>query len=335
MSLAKHVLLMVAVLVGLSGLFARAADEPAKTSAAGKTEAKGPSADEIAKLVEQLDAERFSERQAASEKLAEIGKPAIAPLAKAAVGDSLEVTTRAIALLGKFLDSSDQATKDAAKTALEGLAKSDKSAVARRAQEYVKQPAKEQPAGQGGIVVGQFQIQAGGIIGGNKRRTMKNVNGVKEIEAEEDGKKVKIIDDPQKGIKVEHTYKKDGKEVTDKYEAKDAKELEKKSPEGYKLYKQYSEEQAGGIGGNIQIQVQQGGIQLIPGQPAPVPNIQPAARGNRVEIAKRLMQNLGKQIELLTKDLKEAPKESKESLKKQIDELKKQLDDLNKKLDEK
>jgi hypothetical protein len=285
--------------------------------------------------VEQLDAERFSERQAASEKLAEIGKPAIAPLAKAAVGDSLEVTTRAIALLGKFLDSSDQATKDAAKTALEGLAKSDKPAAARRAQEYVKQPAKEQPAAQAGIAMGQIQIQVGGIIGGKKSRSMKNINGVKEIEAEEDGKKVKIVDDPKNGIKVEHTYKKDGKEVTDKYEAKDAKELEKKHPEGYKLYKQYSEEQAGGFGGNIQIQVQPGGIQVVPGQAVPVPGIQPLPRGKPVDVAKRLMQNLGKQIELLTKDLKEAPKESKEALKKQIDELQKQLADLEKKLDEK
>ena len=53
-------------------------------------------------------------------------------------------------------------------------------------------------------------------------RTMsvKNVNGVKEINASEDGKTVKIQDDPAQGIKIEVTEKQNGKEVTKKYEAR-------------------------------------------------------------------------------------------------------------------
>ena len=100
---------------------------------------------------------------------------------------------------------------------------------------------------------------------------MKVVNGVKEIEVEEGGKKVKITDDPQQGIKIEVTSKENGKEVTKKYEAKDAKELEKKQPEGYKLYKEHAVDQnVGGGGGILQFQFNAGGIQLAPAVPAPM-----------------------------------------------------------------
>jgi hypothetical protein len=345
MVLSKRMVLMVAMVVGLPGLLARAKDESPKTPAteakaadAKAADAQKASPEEIAKLVEQLDAERFNDRQAASQKLAGVGKAAVAALAKAAVGESLEVTTRAIGILGKYLESTDQETRDAAKTALEGIAKSDKPAAARRAQELIKpQTQEQQPGGQGRVVQGVVQIQVGGA--GASRRSMKNVNGVKEIEAEENGKKVKITDDPKNGIKIEATSKKDGKDVTEKYEAKDAKELEKKHPEGYKLYKEYAENQ-GGMGA-IQLQIQGGGIQIIPGQgaiPLPqLPGVLPAPRAGAhgVEAATRLMQTLGKQIEVLTKDLKEAPKEAKEDLKKQIGELKKQLSDLEKQIEEK
>src|SRR2546426_468022 len=80
----------------------------------------------------------------------------------------------------------------------------------------------------------QIQVQAGGVAGpgGFKRMHMKNVNGVKEIEVDDNGKKVKIVDDPNNGIKVEVTEKnKEGKEETKKYEAKNADELKKNHPE--------------------------------------------------------------------------------------------------------
>jgi hypothetical protein len=353
MLLWKRVMWCVALAAGLSAASAWAKDEPAKTPAsetkavdAKPGEAPKAAGEDIAKLVQQLDADRFNDRQAASEKLAAIGKPAVAALAKAAVGDSLEATTRAIGLLGKMLESSDKDTKDAARAALETIAKSDKPAAARRAQELVKPAAPEpQPGMPGNIGQGMIQIQVGNM--GVGRRSMKNINGVKEIDVDEDGKKVKITDDPQNGIKIEATTKKEGKDVTEKYEAKDAKELEKKHPEGYKLYKEYAENQ-GGMGG---IQIQGGNIQLIPGQLPQMPGIQlpqmpgielpqmpgmqPIAGAQRVEMATQLMQHLGRQLESVTKDLKDAPQESKDALKKQIDELKKQLAEVEKQLQEK
>ncbi len=347
MSLSNRLAWSVAVVVGLSCWTARGADEPAKTATAGKAAegGKAPSTEQIAKLVEQLDADRYADRQAASEKLATIGKPAIAALSKAAVGESAEVTIRAIGLLGKFLESSDQETNRAAKAALETIAKSDRQAAARRAQELIKPPATETPApGGNGIAMGQiqFQVHAIGVGAGGSRKSMKVVNGVKEIEVEEGGKKVKITDDPQQGIKIEVTSKENGKEVTKKYEAKDAKELEKKQPEGYKLYKEHAVDQnVGGGGGILQFQFNAGGIQLAPAVPAPMAPIQP---GNRevplrglkaVESAAARMETLSRLIETLTKDarLKDASKESKEALKKQIGELQRRLSDLEKQLD--
>ena len=75
--------------------------------------------------------------------------------------------------------------------------------------------------------------------------SVKNINGVKEISASEDGKTVKIKDDPAQGIKIELTEKQNGKEVTKKYDAKNVEELKKKQPAGYELYKKYGDEQPG------------------------------------------------------------------------------------------
>ena len=291
---------------------------------------KTPSAEELAKLVAQLDAPRFADRQAATEKLAAIGKPAIGALAKAAVGDSPEVTGRSIGLLAKLLESSEQPTKDAARTALETIAKSDRPAAASRAQELLKPQPEQMPGGMRGFNFGQIRIGVGGgggPGGGSGHRSMKIVNGVKEIEAEENGKKVKIVDDPQQGISIEATTEKDGKDVTDKYQAKDAKELEKKHPEGYKLYKEYAENQAAGGMGVFQFQLNQGGLPLAPA-PAPAMSL---------DIVAMRMRSLMRQIEALSKDdsLKAAPQPAKDALKKQIGDMKQQLSDLQKKLDEK
>ena len=98
-------------------------------------------------------------------------------------------------------------------------------------------------------------------IGGNGGAAMKtlsvtNNNGVREIKATEGDKSVKIEDDPAKGIKIESTDKVNGKEVTKKYEAKNVDELKKKQPEGYKIYKEYGEQQAQRRGRSIAVRRQ-------------------------------------------------------------------------------
>jgi hypothetical protein len=338
--LCKRYLPLLAVAVLLAWNTARAAEEPAKEPA-NKAEAASPA--DIDKLIEQLDADRFADRQAASQKLALQGKAAIPALAKAAVGESLEVTTRAIDLLRKFHENSDAATKDAAKAALETIAKSDRTSAARRAQEVLKPKADPNTPDNnmvpgGGIIIGgggaiiQGNIQVGGAA--VKKMSVKNANGVREIDVEEGDKKVKIHDDPKNGIKIEVTTKKDGKDVTDKYEAKDAEELKKKHPEGYKVYEEYGKN-AGGAGGAIQIQIGGGNIiPAVPGVPVPAgPRIINAGR-NDVILATSILRSAISRLERLAKQegLKDATKESKEELKKQMGEVKRVIADLEKQL---
>ena len=84
------------------------AEEPAPDKAESKSAAKtAASADEIAQWVKDLDSNSFTTRQTAARKLAEAGKEAIQPLAKAASGDSLEVTRQAIDILRRFHQSGD------------------------------------------------------------------------------------------------------------------------------------------------------------------------------------------------------------------------------------
>jgi len=275
-------------------------------------------------LVKQLDAPRFNDRKAAEKKLAAMGAKAIPALTKAALEGSQQVTSTAVELLAKFHATGEDATKAAAKEALKKLAASERPAVARRAQNVIDPP-KARPA-PGGIRIGGARIQLRVVAGGNQKIKTSIVNGVKTIEAEENGKKTKIVEDPNGGIEVTITETKDGKAQTKTYKAKNAKDLEKKHPEAHKAYKKYS------AGGGIQIRQ----IQIGPGRAIPLP-IQPGRiqPGNirqfrrpfkiidqdtqdRVEKAREQLKQITEKLEKLTKDLQQADKE----VKKLLDELK-------------
>ena len=107
-------------------------DAAKKGDAATAPQAAEATAADIAAWIKQLDADKFADRQEASEKLYAAGKAAIPASAEAAAGPSLEVTVRSIDLLQRFLDSPDKAIKDAATAGLEKIAKSDKPNAARR-----------------------------------------------------------------------------------------------------------------------------------------------------------------------------------------------------------
>ena len=151
--------------------------------------------------------------------------------------------------------------QEAAKTAIKKLSESDHQPISRLAKEVLEP--KPQPVPQQGIQFGPAQIQVQFQVGGGQRVQVKSVNGVKDIEAHENGRTVKIHDDPKQGITVEVTEKKDGKDVTKKYQAKDAAELKKKHPAAHKLYEKYDQQ---GRGMQIQaFQVPAMQLQQIPG----------------------------------------------------------------------
>jgi len=316
-------------------------------------EAKAASTAELDKLMEQLDANSFSERQAAQQKLAEIGKAAFPALEKGTQNVSREVAVRSLDILKGQLQKGDDATKAAAKEVFERLAKSNDPSLAKRAAEALStpKPMVQPPLGlpgpgivPGRIGAAQIEIKVAGGAGNIRKMKVTEVNGIKSIEAEGNGKKVQITDDPAKGIQMEVTETKDGKETTQKYEAKDAAELKTKHPEAHKLYEEYSKQPAG-------IQLRVGGFPggaippgaLPPGFPA-IP-IAPAApirvprfkilRPDDLEAAKSSADSALKELESAIKSLKDA-KGDNDVVKKaqeQLEAAKKQLDDLKAKLE--
>ncbi len=355
-----------------------ATDSKKSDASAAKSAKGGETADQltIAQWIEQLDAADFSKREAASGKLIAKGKTAVPALEKAASQGNLEVSSRAMFALGKLLKSTDEATENAAREAVERIAGGDVPSASRNAKSILK---KEEapvdnapnimPGGFGGrIVINGGALQLGGgvlQIGGGAMKTMSvsNVNGVREIEASENGKSVKIHDEPNKSIKIEVTEKQNGKDVTKKYEAKNVDDLKKNHPSGYKLYKQYGEENnVAGMGGAVQFNIQGGAamqampvvpaMPMIPLQPAMPPRQVPAmpapqaplkadagtaASTHQIEIATMMLKTLSAQLESFDAAgaCKNASASSKAELQKQVVEISKKLDELKRKLDEK
>ncbi len=310
-----------AVLVLAVALPAAAQEDAAEIPPQAVPEDSVPAAD-IAVLVKQLDSDRFADRQAASQELEKIGRAAIPALAEAAGGDSLEVTVRSIDILRKLGESEDETLQKESKTALKKIAESDCPSAARRAQDALK-ALEPPPAAPHQIMPGAIQLN---VAGGARRVSVKNINGVKEIDAEEGDRKVKVVDDPKSGIKMEVTTKKNGKEVTEKYEAKNEEELKKKHPEAYKIYKKY--DQAGG-GMMFQMQIAGGPIRIGRAQ------IAQAKRPNKLETAGRMIAAWGSSLKRLADDnaIQEASETSRKDLSQKVAELKTQLDDLEKRLE--
>lgn len=221
----------------------------------------------IPQLIEQLGSRDFTKRQTATQRLFKAGEPAIAALAEAAKGENREVVTRAVSILKGHLQSANEQLKLTAKTALAKIAELESGVGPRLAREALAPPKPAQPAQPFPQIRGIPQIQLQ-IQGGAQGIQVRNVNGIRDIEVTENNRKIKIHDDPNKGITVEVTQKKDGKPETKKYEAKNAEELKKNHPDAYKLYQQYAK----GAGGKIQIgnlQIQGNGF-----PPFKIPNIQ-------------------------------------------------------------
>lgn len=282
-------------------------------------------ADNAAQLVKQLDSESFKKREAAAGKLQELGQKAIPALTEAAETGSLETTVRSVGILKNLLESDDKATAEKAKSALEKLAKSDNQGVARRAENAIKPKPQPRPQANRGIQRA-IQIRGRVIINNNAKRVqMKNVNGVKTIEAQDGNREVKIVDDPKKGITVEITETKNGKKNTEKFQAKDADQLKKKHPAAYKEYQKYSQGKMG------RFQIRRAAV-----QPAAKPR--PAGQrinGTKLDMAGRILQTMQLQLDKLADDqvIKNADNQSRENLQKNIADLKKRLTELDEKLE--
>ncbi|MDG2224131.1 MAG: hypothetical protein P8L85_22305 [Rubripirellula sp.] len=302
-------------------------------AAANQQDAAAESKVDIPGLIQKLDSNRFADRKEGSQKLSTLGKAAIEPLKAAAKSDSREVGSRSIQILKQYLESEDEEVKSLARKALESLAEGD-DAAAVRATDALK-PKTESPKPQrmfpGNLQLGggniQIQVQA---IGGNGRNMrVKNVNGVKEIEAKENGTKVKIIDDPVNGIKMEVTKNTNGKIETKKYEAKNAEELKKNEPEAHKLYEKYSDDQ----GIKIQMQGLQAGGKFLPLQMQPRQIPKGAVQPPRAFDPRRAAGEIRSAREDLEKLIERSKQvEGDEGAKEQLEEIVEQLEASQEKL---
>jgi len=271
---------------------------------------------QIAQWVKDLGADKYDTREEAVKKLAAAGKPVIAPVAKAAKGKALEVSTRAVAVLKKLLASEDAETKAAARAALEELSKDEEHPSSHMAWEALNEGKGDGKGG--GINIGGGRIifnNAGGgirVVAGNNGQavrqmvqagiggqfkvvTVTNNNGNKETDVVDNGKTVKIVEGKE-GITVTvgDANKKDAKPK--EYKAADAKELKTKHPEAHKLYEKYGKGDAGV--GNININI----ADALRGRQPRMPRVPKDIRKHWG----RFFAENGKQIDEANKDLDKA-----------------------------
>ena len=254
------------------------------------------SAADIERLASELDSGEFATRQTASQRLGELGKSVFPALEKAAQSESREASARAIEILKRHLSGGENDVQAAAKETLERIARSNQGPAARRASEILSPPKPVAVAMPANMRVmrpanGQIPLQLnramfGGNIPANVRRVhIRTTKGVKEVTAEENGRKVSMTVDPAKGIEMEVTETKDGKTTSKKYSAKNAEELKKNHPEAHQIYEQYGKD-----GDGVRIQ---GGFRIAPGaMPGQIlPNAFPrpaAPQPTKAEILKRI-----------------------------------------------
>ena len=256
-----------------------------------------PAPEKIAQWVKDMDADSAAVRDDAVAKLTQAGKQAVGPVAQAAKGDSLEVTTRSITVLSNLLAGEDPAVKAAAKAALAELAKDEKHEAGKQARRALqaaepRRPNRRDPFG-GRINVGGAVIQL--VPGGGAMQiAMANVNGEKTVDVNENGRKVKITEG-KGGIVVTVTEKPEaGKKPEPKeYKAASEAELKKKHPEAHKLYEKYGKNQGAAGMANFQIIAGGGpGLVVQPGQIQARPVLPPrrgelAATGKLVDEAQK------------------------------------------------
>ncbi len=85
---------------------------------------RGVGAENRQAWIEQLGSDRFTERELATRRLVEVGRPAIPDVVDAVGHRDPEIRTRSVVVLQQLAQFPDQATRLAARRALEKLASS-------------------------------------------------------------------------------------------------------------------------------------------------------------------------------------------------------------------
>jgi hypothetical protein len=193
--------------------------------------------DPVAAVIQQLEHDTFAERQAASKILAEAGAAALPQLENTAANGNREAASRALAIVKQHFQNGDNKLKNDAREVLTRLAKNDNAAMAQRARNVLDPPRTSMlpsgaiPNARGLPFIPPQQ---------NTRTQMTTeINGRREIEVRENGRKTKIQTFPDGRIQFEFTEPVNGRDVSRKIEAKDLSELKRKDVEAGQLYELY------------------------------------------------------------------------------------------------
>ncbi|HEX5104702.1 MAG TPA: hypothetical protein VFV87_12865 [Pirellulaceae bacterium] len=298
----------------------------ALAKAGGAASPASDGAKDIAELIPQLGSAEFARRQAASQELTEAGKAVFPELERAALEGGREVSGRAIDILKTHFNRGDDSTKQAAQGALERLAKSGQAGAAQRASEALNPPQEPDAAFNGpfGAVPifrgANIQVQMAARNAFNRRVSIRDVNGQREIEVNENGKKTKITKNANGQIEAEITEQQNGKEVTRKVEAKDLDELKKKDADAAKIFEQYGQNARGNI------QIQAGFAPALPALPA-IPRIAGPPAAPNADAIKRMIESVEGRIEREKAQAQNNPNAQRivESLERTRDRLKSML----------
>lgn len=282
----------------------------------------------VQELIRGLDADEFSARNAAAQQLEAAGAGAIPELEKIVREGSGEAAARGLDILRRHHEGQAGAVRDAAAAALERIAKLETHPLSAKAQEILTPPSQRPSTAPNFapnvMPAARVQIQVGGVVGGARRIAIRNINGVKETEIQEGDRKLKLVQDPAKGIEIEVTEKQNGKETTKKYAAKDLDDLRKNHPEGAKAFDEIGLKTGG-------IRIAGGAAPGIPGFPVPnAPNAPapPRPAGPPVEQLDRIIKSYEDRIQKYKADggpNAERMIESLERAKAQIEGLKSRL----------
>ncbi len=203
---------------------------------------------------------KFATRQAASQKLVHAGKAGMEAVAGAARTEDLELATRCLSVLTEGLNAKSPEVQEAARTALQDLAKSENKSVAQRARAALETPVKlTLPEARGRI----------GLQGNFQQIAVQINNGMRTIKVTENGKEIAISDNNGKQITVTTTETVNGQKATKSVTAKDEEDLKKNHPDAHALFDKYTK---GGNGIQLRIGGNAIGNGVIVGQPG-VPRI--------------------------------------------------------------
>jgi len=242
---------------------------------------------EIARLIEQLDSPLFGERQDASRRLSDAGKPVLSDLEKAATVPSREVSARALDILKSHFQRGDADTKQAAKESLTRLASSNNASISQRAHSVIDPP-KDWSSG------AQFGFRGPGWIApppvappATQTISISDINGQREVKITDEARIVKMQTWPTGRIEIDIEEKLPGRRGKT-IQAKDLEDLKAKDADVAQLYEQYQHRARAPFG-------------------APMPPLRAAPAPQPNDFARRMLETIESSLELQKTRLRTDP----------------------------